>query len=446
MKFRIQFPAQKRVEEGEEEEKMPQGMGQDASSPPRFVEELDESAKKEKRHHRGGREQRKATGKRSRRYTWWNGNDDGSPGKRDSKIINKEDDDLMLKEIKTKEDEDMDETMKTRTTSDTTKMLVSGGVAGAFSKSCTAPLARLTILRQLQGTNAVPGWSNSVVAKQDLGIVKSLRHIVNTEGVRALWKGNGVTIVHRLPYSAINFYTYENTLDFIENEVEGRWNVKEYQAWEVTKRLAAGAFAGCFSCTMTYPLDLVRTRLAAQVTPTMAETSASGGGVASTTTINGGQQHPHYKGILRSMRTIVSEEGARGLYRGLPPTLVGVGPNLAINFAAYETLRNYFGNNTGEFGKENPMFISLACGSASAVVSASATFPLDLVRRRMQMRDATRGDTFLAVFKRVIRKEGFVGLYRGIYPEFAKVVPGVSITYATYELLKRLAGVDTGRM
>ena len=146
------------------------------------------------------------------------------------------------------------------------------------------------------------------------------------------------------------------------------------------------------------------------------------------------------------MRTILRNEGARGLYRGLPPTLVGVGPNLAINFAAYETLRNYFGNNTGEFGKENPMFISLACGSASAVVSASATFPLDLVRRRMQMRDATRGDTFLAVFKRVIRKEGFVGLYRGIYPEFAKVVPGVSITYATYELLKRLAGVDTGRM
>ena len=44
---------------------------------------------------------------------------------------------------------------------------------------------------------------------------------MNTEGVRALWKGNGVTIAHRLPYSAINFYTYENTLDFIENEVEG---------------------------------------------------------------------------------------------------------------------------------------------------------------------------------------------------------------------------------
>ena len=82
----------KNVEERKEEEKMPQGMGQDASSPPRFVEELDESVKKEKRQHRGGQEQLKATGKRSRRYTWWNGNDDDSPGK----INNKEDDDLML--------------------------------------------------------------------------------------------------------------------------------------------------------------------------------------------------------------------------------------------------------------------------------------------------------------------------------------------------------------
>jgi solute carrier family 25 phosphate transporter 23/24/25/41 len=428
---------------------MPQGMGADASSPPRFVDELDERMKKAGEVSGSGRRAKywpfsspfSSSGTTTREKQKKQHREETRAREEEEKSLKT----TTITEKKTEEDEDEETktmTIVQRATSDTTKMLISGGVAGAFSKSCTAPLARLTILRQLQGTNAVPGWSNSVVAQKDLGIVKSLRHIVNTEGVRALWKGNGVTIAHRLPYSAINFYTYENTLDFLENEVEGRWNVKEYQAWEVTKRLAAGAFAGCFSCTLTYPLDLVRTRLAAQVTPTVRTSGAA----TTTTTMNGQQQQPHYKGILRSMRTIVSEEGARGLYRGLPPTLVGVGPNLAINFAAYETLRNYFGNNTGEFGKENPMFISLACGSASAVVSASATFPLDLVRRRMQMRDATKGDTFLAVFKRVIRKEGFVGLYRGIYPEFAKVVPGVSITYTTYELLKRLAGVDTGRM
>lgn len=33
--------------------------------------------------------------------------------------------------------------------------------------------------------------------------------IVNEEGVRAFWKGNLVTVAHRLPYSALNFYAYE---------------------------------------------------------------------------------------------------------------------------------------------------------------------------------------------------------------------------------------------
>lgn len=34
--------------------------------------------------------------------------------------------------------------------------------------------------------------------------------IIHEEGVRAFWKGNLVTIAHRLPYSSINFYAYEH--------------------------------------------------------------------------------------------------------------------------------------------------------------------------------------------------------------------------------------------
>ena len=33
--------------------------------------------------------------------------------------------------------------------------------------------------------------------------------IVGEEGFRAFWKGNLVTIAHRLPYSSLNFYAYE---------------------------------------------------------------------------------------------------------------------------------------------------------------------------------------------------------------------------------------------
>ena len=313
---------------------------------------------------------------------------------------------------------------------DTTKLLVCGGIAGAFSKTCTAPLARLTILRQLQGTNAVPGWNAEAQGRS--GIIHSLRRIVQTEGVAALWKGNGVTIIHRLPYSAANFYAYEQimnaldtamkTLHFDENGDPSSGTF----GWGVAQRLLAGGSAGCIACTMTYPLDLIRTRLAAQTTTR------------------------HYTGIADAFVKILRDEGTKGLYRGLRPTLIGVGPNLALNFAAYETFRNYFTElNTSRLsGVEyvHPMAVNMASGSVAAVVSATATFPIDLVRRRMQMRDAVKGDSFIGVFKRVLAKEGVTGLYRGVLAEYAKVIPGVALTYTTYAFLKREVLGQEGRL
>jgi len=350
----------------------------------------------------------------------------------------------------------------------TTKLLLCGGVAGAFSKSCTAPLARITILRQLQSTGQVPGW----VPGANQGILRALSKIAREEGVRALWKGNGVTVLHRLPYSSINFYAYENIMDWLEGEgafaktANGAKQGGESKrrgtdagrgaetttttdsendenqprggvglGWDVSRRLLAGGSAGMIACALTYPLDLVRTRLAAQTTTR------------------------HYDGLVNALFVIGRDEGVRGLYRGLAPTLTGVGPNLAINFAAYETFRRLAAEhatavnarNDGSFVLPN-WAVSLVCGSSAAVVSATATYPLDLVRRRLQMVKRVSGSPggarvgIVSTFAHVWAKEGFVGFYRGIIPEYAKVVPGVSITYATYELLKRSIGVDTGRL
>lgn len=40
--------------------------------------------------------------------------------------------------------------------------------------------------------------------------------------------------------------------------------------------------------------------------------------------------------------------------------------------------------------------------------------------------------------KHIVRSEGFRGVYRGIMPEYYKVVPGVGIVFMTYETLKKL--------
>ncbi|CAB4293454.1 unnamed protein product [Prunus armeniaca] len=148
----------------------------------------------------------------------------------------------------------------------------------------------------------------------------------------------------------------------------------------------------------------------------------------------------YYRGIGHAFHTICREEGFLGLYKGLGATLLGVGPSIAISFSVYEALRSFW---QSERPNDSTVMVSLACGSLSGIASSTATFPLDVVRRRMQLEGAggrarIYNTGLVGTFKHIIRTEGLRGLYRGILPEYYKVVPSVGIVFMTYETLKML--------
>ncbi|CAN1173913.1 Mitochondrial substrate carrier family protein B [Linum perenne] len=291
----------------------------------------------------------------------------------------------------------------------TISQLVAGGVAGALSKTCTAPLARLTILFQIQGMHS------NVATLRKASIWHEASRIMREEGVRAFWKGNLVTIAHRLPYSSVNFYAYEHYKELL-HKIPGLESRKQSIGGDVFVHFLGGGMAGVTAATATYPLDLVRTRLAAQ-----------------TNVI-------YYRGIGHALKTICKEEGVLGLYKGLGATLLGVGPNIALSFSVYESLRSLWQSHRPD---DPTVGVSLACGSLSGIASSTATFPLDLVRRRKQLEGAggrarVYSTSLFGTFKQILKTEGFRGLYRGIMPEYYKVVPGVGICFMTYETLKVL--------
>ncbi|XP_052177019.1 uncharacterized protein LOC127791208 [Diospyros lotus] len=291
----------------------------------------------------------------------------------------------------------------------TVPQLLAGGIAGAFSKTCTAPLARLTILFQVQGMH-----SNAAVLTKTSIWGEALR-IVNEEGFRAFWKGNLVTIVHRLPYSSVNFYAYERYKSLLKS-IPGLESHNRSAHTDNFVHFIGGGLAGMTAASMTYPLDLVRTRLAAQ------------------------RSTIYYRGIWHALHTICRDEGFLGLYKGLGATLLGVGPSIAISFTVYEMLRSYWHSERPD---DSTVLVSLACGSLSGVASSTATFPLDLVRRRKQLEGAAGQarmckTSLFGTFRHIIRSEGLCGLYRGILPEYYKVVPGVGIAFMTYETLKKI--------
>ncbi|XP_038678872.1 mitochondrial substrate carrier family protein B-like isoform X2 [Tripterygium wilfordii] len=215
--------------------------------------------------------------------------------------------------------------------------LLAGGVSGALSKSCTAPLGRLTILFQVQGMHT------DATTLRKASIWREASRIVSEEGFRAFWRGNLVTITHRLPYSSVNFYAYKHYKKLLHS-IPGLANHKENKGADLFVHFVGGGLSGMTAASTTYPLDLVRTRLAAQ-TNVM-----------------------YYRGIWHALQTIRREEGVLGLYKGLGATLLGVGPNLAISFSVYECLRSLWQSNRPQ---DSTVIVSLACGSLSGIASST---------------------------------------------------------------------------
>jgi solute carrier family 25 phosphate transporter 23/24/25/41 len=136
---------------------------------------------------------------------------------------------------------------------------------------------------------------------------------------------------------------------------------------------------------LTHPLDTIRLRLALP---------------------NHG-----YTGISNAFYTVATKEGVGALYKGLIPTLAGIAPYAAINFASYDMAKKMY---YGEGGKQDPIS-NLIVGGASGTFSATVCYPLDTIRRRMQMKGKTyngMGDAFATIW----RKEGMGGFFKaGLY-------------------------------
>ncbi|KAF2072773.1 hypothetical protein CYY_005919 [Polysphondylium violaceum] len=289
------------------------------------------------------------------------------------------------------------------------KLLLSGGVAGAVSRTCTSPLERLKILNQVQHMkleNNAPQYS---------GVVRSLITMFKTEGFLGFFKGNGTNVIRIAPYSAIQFLSYEKYKKAILQSTN-KTHLSTYE------NLAVGGSAGVTSLLFTYPLDLIRSRLTVQVFASK------------------------YNGINDAFRTIVAEEGVRGLYKGLFASALGVAPYVAINFTTYENLKKYFIQE-----KHSPtVFQSLAFGAISGATAQTLTYPIDLIRRRLQVqgiggKEAYYNGTFDA-FRKIIRDEGVRGLYNGMIPCYLKVIPAISISFCVYEVMKKILRIDSNKI
>ncbi|KAK9098057.1 hypothetical protein Syun_025102 [Stephania yunnanensis] len=188
--------------------------------------------------------------------------------------------------------------------------------------------------------------------------------------------------------------------------------------------LTAGSFAGGTAVLLTYPLDLVRTKLAYQV----VESSKSNIKIPNTDQV--------FKGIFDCFSKIYKESGIRGLYRGAAPSLLGIFPYSGLKFYFYEEMKSFVPEE-----HKNDITVKLFCGSTAGLLGQTFTYPLDVVRRQMQVQRLSMVDngqmegTFQCLIS-IFRKQGWKQLFSGLSINYLKVVPSVAIGFTFYDSMK----------
>jgi solute carrier family 25 phosphate transporter 23/24/25/41 len=117
---------------------------------------------------------------------------------------------------------------------------------------------------------------------------------------------------------------------------------------------------------------------------------------------------------------------------------MGIAPLVAINFTTYERLKQHAREFTDS--KEVPVSFRLACGGLAGAIAQTVTYPLDVLRRRLQS-SGLLGFNYTGVLDaatRMYHEEGPRSFYRGLLPNYLKVVPAISVSFVVYEAMQSL--------
>ncbi|PWZ11264.1 Adenine nucleotide transporter BT1, chloroplastic/mitochondrial [Zea mays] len=273
------------------------------------------------------------------------------------------------------------------------KRLISGAIAGAVSRTAVAPLETIR--------------THLMVGSNGNSTTEVFQSIMKHEGWTGLFRGNVVNVIRVAPSKAIELFAFDTANKFLTPKYGEKPKIP------VPPSLVAGAFAGVSSTLCTYPLELIKTRL----------------------TIQRGV----YDNFLDAFVKIIRDEGPSELYRGLTPSLIGVVPYAATNYFAYDSLKKVYKKmfKTNEIGSVPTLFI----GSAAGAISSTATFPLEVARKHMQV-GAVGGrkvyKNMLHALLSILEDEGVGGLYRGLGPSCMKLVPAAGISFMCYEACKKI--------
>lgn len=289
------------------------------------------------------------------------------------------------------------------------EVAVAGSVSGLVTRALISPLDVIKIRFQLQ----IERLSRRDPSAKYHSILQATRQILREEGPTAFWKGHIPAQLLSVGYGAVQFLSFELLTELVHRATA-------HDAREFSVHFVCGGLSACMATLTVHPVDVLRTRFAAQGEPRV------------------------YKTLRDAVVTMHRTEGPLVFYKGLTPTLLAIFPYAGLQFSCYNFLKSASEWVVPARGKQNENLRNLLCGCGAGVVSKTLTYPLDLFKKRLQVGGfeqarATFGQVrryrgLWDCAERVLQEEGAQGCFKGLSPSLLKAALSTGLVFFWYEL------------
>lgn len=273
----------------------------------------------------------------------------------------------------------------------------SGGVANAISRTVVAPFERARLQMSVD-----PSLYKSMV--------DCIKKVVNAEGAGGLWRGNVLNVIRIYPQGAISFLLKDTA-----SACYPKWIADSSFSSPLSAMIAGGV-----SMSLVYPLDYVRVRMT--VLPTGL-----------------------YKNWLDGLKQMHQQGGISALYEGLKYSNYWAMCYYGVQFTIYDKMKAlYLKFLTQHRGIEKPSIdpiTGLIFGSISGIICMTTAYPLEAIRRKLQVQGVAGRPVLYNGFRHcvrsIIQQHGWRGLYIGLGANMAKTPLSIGVTFACYELMMK---------